>query len=164
MSRVGASITSLGNLFQDFTILIIIDFFLLSNLNLPSFSLKPILLSYHCMTMEKVPLWLSCSHLQVQEGYSKASPESSWVWTTPTLSPWFHRRGASALWSSLLASSGFPPKRMHDQGNNLDIPYIHTLQSSGTEYNSWLVVCGVLAHSDFRYKNVSDVMWLLFTR
>ncbi|KAK4822133.1 LOW QUALITY PROTEIN: hypothetical protein QYF61_010256 [Mycteria americana] len=41
VSRDGASITSLGNLFQCFTILIVKNFFLISSLNLPLFSLKP---------------------------------------------------------------------------------------------------------------------------
>ncbi|KAK4807049.1 hypothetical protein QYF61_018390 [Mycteria americana] len=42
VSRDGASNTSLGNLFQCFTTLIVKKFFLISSLNLPSFSLKPL--------------------------------------------------------------------------------------------------------------------------
>ena len=42
VSRDGESITSPGNLFQCLTTLIVKDFFLLSNLNLPSLSLKKI--------------------------------------------------------------------------------------------------------------------------
>jgi len=37
----GASPTSLGNLCQDFTTLIVKNFFFISSLNLPSFNLKP---------------------------------------------------------------------------------------------------------------------------
>ena len=40
-SRNGASITSLGNLCQCLTTLIVENFFLVSNINLPSFHLKP---------------------------------------------------------------------------------------------------------------------------
>ncbi|KAK4833105.1 LOW QUALITY PROTEIN: hypothetical protein QYF61_027771 [Mycteria americana] len=44
VSRDGASTTSLGNLFQCLTTLIVKNFFLKSSLNLPSLSLKPLLL------------------------------------------------------------------------------------------------------------------------
>ena len=43
-SSDGASTTSLGNLFQCLTTLPVQNFFLTSNLNLPSFSLKPLCL------------------------------------------------------------------------------------------------------------------------
>jgi len=42
VSRNGASTTSLGNPFQCFTTLIVKNFFLISSLNLPCFSLKPL--------------------------------------------------------------------------------------------------------------------------
>jgi len=44
VSRDEASNTSLGNLFQCFTTPTVKEFFLISSLNLPSFSLKPVLL------------------------------------------------------------------------------------------------------------------------
>lgn len=74
-SRDEESITCLGNLFQDFTILIVINVFLLSNQNLPAFSLKPFPLSYHYMPMKK-----SLSNFQVQEGCSK-HPERLLFWS-----------------------------------------------------------------------------------
>ena len=48
-SMEGAATTYLGNLFQCLTILIVKNFFLISNLNLPSVSLKPLslVLSLH---------------------------------------------------------------------------------------------------------------------
>jgi len=42
VSMDGASATSLGSLFQCFTTLIVKDFFVVSNLNLLSFSFKPL--------------------------------------------------------------------------------------------------------------------------
>jgi len=49
ISREGAATASLGNLGQGLTTLAIKNFFLISNLNLPSFSLKPLplVLSLH---------------------------------------------------------------------------------------------------------------------
>jgi len=44
VSRDGDSTTSLGNIFQCFTTLIVKNFFLISSLNLASLSLKPLLL------------------------------------------------------------------------------------------------------------------------
>jgi len=44
VSRDGASTTSPGNLYQRFTTLTVNNFFLISSLNLPSLSLKPLLL------------------------------------------------------------------------------------------------------------------------
>ena len=44
VSRDGASTTSLGNLCQCLTTLTVKNFFLISSLHLPSFSLKPFLL------------------------------------------------------------------------------------------------------------------------
>jgi len=55
--REGASTASLGNLFQCFTALIVNNFFLISSLNLPSFSLKPLLpvLSLHALVKSPSP-------------------------------------------------------------------------------------------------------------
>ena len=46
VSRDGASTTSLGNLFQGFTTLMVKNFLLISSLNLPSLRLNPYSLSY----------------------------------------------------------------------------------------------------------------------
>jgi len=54
------------------------NFFLISNLNLPSFSLQPfpLVLSLHTL-VNKVPLRPSCRPLQVLEGGYKGTPEPS---------------------------------------------------------------------------------------
>ncbi|KAK4826321.1 hypothetical protein QYF61_007406 [Mycteria americana] len=66
VSRDGASTTSLGNLLQCFTILIVKNFFFISSLSLPSFSLKTSLL-----------VLLQQSLLKILKGHSKVSLESS---------------------------------------------------------------------------------------
>ena len=53
VSRDGASTTSLGNPFQCFTTLIVKNFFLLSSLNLPCFSLKPLPLVLSLLSLLK---------------------------------------------------------------------------------------------------------------
>ncbi|KAK4807110.1 hypothetical protein QYF61_018451 [Mycteria americana] len=60
VSRDGASTTSLGNLFQCFTTLIVKNFFLISSLNLPSFSLKPLplVLSQQALVKSLAPSFL----------------------------------------------------------------------------------------------------------
>ncbi|KAK4832076.1 hypothetical protein QYF61_020632 [Mycteria americana] len=55
VARDGASTTSLGNLFQCFTTLIVKNFFLISSLNLPSFSLKPLPLVLSQQVLLKTP-------------------------------------------------------------------------------------------------------------
>ncbi|KAK4827897.1 hypothetical protein QYF61_022320 [Mycteria americana] len=66
VSRDGASTTSLGNLCQCFTTFIIKNFFLISSLNLPSFTLKPL------------PLVLSQQALPKRlKGCNKVSPGAS---------------------------------------------------------------------------------------
>ena len=52
-SRDGASPTSLGNLGQGFTTLTVKNFFLISSLNLPSFSLKPFPLALSLQALRK---------------------------------------------------------------------------------------------------------------
>jgi len=76
-AKEGAATASLGNLGQGLTTLRVKNFFLISHLNLPSFSLKPLspVLSLHGLV--KVPLQLSCRPLQVLEGCSKVSPQPS---------------------------------------------------------------------------------------
>ncbi|KAK4829612.1 hypothetical protein QYF61_005739 [Mycteria americana] len=69
-SKDGASTTSLGNLFQCLTTLIGKNFFLISNLNLPSFSLKPLplALSLHALVLEGCnKISLEPSHLQAEQ-------------------------------------------------------------------------------------------------
>jgi len=53
--REGASTVSLGNLFQCLTTLIVNNFFLTSNLNLSSFSLKPLPLVLSLQALVKSP-------------------------------------------------------------------------------------------------------------
>ncbi|KAK4826482.1 hypothetical protein QYF61_009478 [Mycteria americana] len=66
VSRDGASATSLGNLSQCLTTLIVKHFFLKSSLNLPSFSLKPLLLVLSQQAL-----------LKILKGCYKVSPEPS---------------------------------------------------------------------------------------
>jgi len=54
-SREGAFTTSLGNQLQCFTTLTVMNFFLISNLNLPSFSLKPLPLVLSLFALVKSP-------------------------------------------------------------------------------------------------------------
>ena len=63
-SREGASTASLGNLFQCLASLIVKNFFLIPNLNLPSFSLKPIplVLSLHALVKSSSPAFLIHVH------------------------------------------------------------------------------------------------------
>jgi len=59
-AREGAATTSLGNLFKCLPILIVKNFFLISNLNLPFFSLKPLslVLSLHAPVKSPSPAFL----------------------------------------------------------------------------------------------------------
>ncbi|KAK4827187.1 hypothetical protein QYF61_015149, partial [Mycteria americana] len=66
VSRDGASTTSLGNLFQCLTTLTVKNFFLKSSLNLPSLSLKPLLLVLSPQAL-----------LKILEGCYKVSPKLS---------------------------------------------------------------------------------------
>ena len=58
VSRDGASTTSLGSLFQCFMTLTLKDFFLISKLNLPYFSLKPLVLSQQTLLTKMLPCFL----------------------------------------------------------------------------------------------------------
>ncbi|KAK4832092.1 hypothetical protein QYF61_020707 [Mycteria americana] len=71
-SRDGAATTSLGNLFQGLTTLIVKNFFLISNLNLPSCSLKPLPLPCPC---KKSLSRFLVGPFQVLEGCYKVSSE-----------------------------------------------------------------------------------------
>ena len=53
------------------------NFFLISSLNLPSFSLTPLPLVLSLQALVKVPLQLSCRPLQALEGHSKVFPQPS---------------------------------------------------------------------------------------
>ncbi|KAK4818202.1 hypothetical protein QYF61_008586 [Mycteria americana] len=66
VSRDGASTTSLGNLFQCLPTLIVKNFFLKSSLNLPSLSLKPLILVLSQQAL-----------LKILEGCYKVSPQPS---------------------------------------------------------------------------------------
>ena len=69
---------SLGHLCQCLTTLTVKSFILLANLNLPSFSLKPLplVLLLHALVESHSPAFF-VAHLQVLEGCSKASPQRS---------------------------------------------------------------------------------------
>jgi len=54
-AREGAATASLGNLFQDLTSLRVKNFFLISNLNQPSFNLKPLPLALSPQALVKSP-------------------------------------------------------------------------------------------------------------
>jgi len=56
-AREGAATAPLGNLFQCLTTLMVKNFFLISNLNLPSFHLKlfPLVLSLHTLVKSPSP-------------------------------------------------------------------------------------------------------------
>ncbi|KAK4819077.1 hypothetical protein QYF61_025310 [Mycteria americana] len=68
---------ALGNLLQCLTTLTVKNFFLVSNLNLPSFSLKPSPLVYHYMP------FFPAGPLQVLEGCYKVSPQPSLLQAEP---------------------------------------------------------------------------------
>jgi len=74
-ARQGAATASLGNLFQCLTTLTVKNFFLISNLKLPSFSLKPFTLALSLHTLVKSPSPSLLCPLQVLEGCYKVSPE-----------------------------------------------------------------------------------------
>jgi len=71
------STASLGNLLRCLTSLIAKNFYLTSNLSLPSFSLKSLPSSYHYAPWWRVSPHLSCRPLQVLEGCNKVSPQPS---------------------------------------------------------------------------------------
>ncbi|KAK4824458.1 LOW QUALITY PROTEIN: hypothetical protein QYF61_015836 [Mycteria americana] len=106
----GASTTSLGTLFQCFTTLLGKNFFLKSSLNLPSLSLKPLLL---VLSQQALLKSLSLSFLQAPFKYWKAairSPHSllfSRLNKPNSLS--LSSRGAPALGSFSWPSSGPAP-------------------------------------------------------
>jgi len=66
-AREGAVTASLGNLGQCFTNLMVKNFFLISHLNLPSFSLKPfpLVLSLHTPVKSGTPCHRTCSQVKV---------------------------------------------------------------------------------------------------
>jgi len=76
-AREGAATASLGNLFQCFTTLTVKNFFFVSNLNLPSFSLKPLPLVLSLHALVKCPPPALAGPLQVLEGSSEVSLKPS---------------------------------------------------------------------------------------
>ena len=94
VSRDGASTTSLGNMCHRFTTLIVKNFFLLSSLNLPSLSFKPL----------PLVLWQQiCPHLSYKPPLStnvcNRCPRRLLQAEQPQLSVSSHSRGAPVLWS-----------------------------------------------------------------
>ena len=87
VSRDGASTTSLGNLFQCLTALTVKDFFLISNLNLPSLSLKafPLVLSPQTLLKSLSPSFL-CPPLILKGHYQVTSEPSLLQAEQPQLS------------------------------------------------------------------------------
>ena len=77
ISREGASTALLGNLFQCLTILTVKNFFLISSLDLPSSSFKPLPLSSPCpvCAYKKSLLSFPVGPLEVLEGCYKVSSE-----------------------------------------------------------------------------------------
>jgi len=75
-AREGAATASLGNLGQGLTTLRVKNFFLISDLNLPSFSLQPSPLVLSLQTLVQAPLQLS-QPLQALAGCSQVSSEPS---------------------------------------------------------------------------------------
>jgi len=107
-SKEAASKTSLGILFQWFTTRIVKNFFLLSNLNLPSFTLKPLplVLSLQVPLKSLSPffLWVSLSTERLRKGVPRVF--SSPGWKISTLSAFLHRTGIPSLLLFLWPSSG----------------------------------------------------------
>ena len=68
-AREGAATASLDNLFQGLTTLRVQNFFLISNLNLPSFSLKllPLVLSIHALVKSPSPRYIGLCNEKIQE-------------------------------------------------------------------------------------------------
>ena len=77
VSRDGASTTSLGNLSQCFTTLTVKNFSLTSSLNLPSLSLKPLLLVLPQQALLKkiFPIFLICPFQVLEDCYKVSSQE-----------------------------------------------------------------------------------------
>jgi len=109
-AREGAATASLGSLGQCFTTLMVKNFFPISNLNLPSFSLEPFALSYHCTPLCKAPLHPSCRPLQALAAALR-SPQSllfSRLNSPNSLSLSSEER-CSSPWIIFVASSGPVP-------------------------------------------------------
>lgn len=111
-SRHAASETALGNLCQGLIALRVKNFFLITNRNLSCFSVKPFsLVSPHTLGRRDSPALYQTplSNGRLPKGLPGAFCPAGWM--TPAVSTCLHRRGASALWSSLWPSSGLAPKR-----------------------------------------------------
>ena len=108
-SRDGASTASLGNLFHCFTTLTVQSLFLTSDMNLPSFHLKPLhlFLPLHALVKSPSPAFLQ-SPSRCLEGCYEVSPEPSLLQAQQP-QPSHPVLGAPTLWSSLRPYSGFTP-------------------------------------------------------
>ena len=118
-SRDGASTASLGNLFQCVTTTLCVkNFLLISNLNLPHLSLKPLPLVLSLSTLIN-------SHfpsLQILEGHNEEKAQSllfSKLKTSPVPSTFLHRRGAPERCSALLSLNS-----ISDVGCLLSPPFV----------------------------------------
>ena len=119
-SRDGASRESLGNLLRCFTVPVMKNFFM-SNLNLPSFSLKslPLVLSLHVFekNLPTLPFfWDPFGTERLQQDLPRD--------LNPYLSACLHRRGAPAPWSS--SWSPLDP-----------LQHNHVLLQSWTQHSRW---------------------------
>ena len=100
-SRDGASTVSLGSLCQSLTTLWVKDFFLTSNLNLPSSSLKlfPLVLSLSDCVKSRSPCSSEAPFKYLRPQWVLLRTFSSPSCTSPTPSNHLHSRGAPVLWS-----------------------------------------------------------------
>jgi len=133
-AREGAATASLGNLGQGLTTITVKNSFLISNLNLPSFSLKPssLVLSPHALVKRPSPACLqapsgtgSCSKVSLEPSLLQAEqPQLSQPFTRKNTIPNMVHRRASALSShpesgtcpspSTAPSCQLKPRRMMD--------------------------------------------------
>ncbi|KAK4827886.1 hypothetical protein QYF61_022309, partial [Mycteria americana] len=127
VSRDGASTTSLGNLCQCFTTLSIKNFFLVSNLNLPSFSFRPLPL---VLLQQALPKRL--------KGCNKVSPGASLLQAEqPQLSQPF-------LIGEVLQPSDTTQMCAEDKENDLTPPLEHCIRTKTVVQSEWDKV----AHAD----------------
>mgnify|MGYP001855329352 CR=1 FL=1 len=87
-----------GQLCHCLTALLVKNFFLKSNLNLPSFTLKPLPLVLS--VLDHVQSWSPSSFKYWKAVVRSSGAFSSPYWTSPAFSIFPHRRGAPHLWAS----------------------------------------------------------------
>lgn len=108
--------TSLGNVFLLLTTLTENNFFLISNTNLPSFSLKPFLFDLSLHVLEKNPLQLSYRLSLCTGRCYKVSTELSVPQTVQVLSSCLQRKGSPALRKILVFSGSAQRGQCHSLG------------------------------------------------